>query len=70
VKRAIRDLYHRDIDEVLVEGEDGYKAARGFMKLLMPSHVKKVQPHSEATPCSSATASRTSWRPCTSRSSS
>jgi ribonuclease E len=50
VKRAIRDLYHRDIDEVLVEGEDGYKAARGFMKLLMPSHVKKVQPHSEATP--------------------
>ena len=50
VKRAIRDLYHRDIDQVLVEGEDGYKAARGFMKLLMPSHVKKVQSHSEATP--------------------
>jgi ribonuclease E len=50
VKRAIRDLYHRDIDEVLVEGEEGYKAARGFMKLLMPSHVRKVQPHSEATP--------------------
>lgn len=50
VKRAIRDLYHRDIDEVLVEGEDGYKAARGFMKLLMPSHVKKVQSHNEATP--------------------
>jgi ribonuclease E len=50
VKRAIRDLYHRDIDEVLVEGEDGYRAARGYMKLLMPSHVKKVQPHNEATP--------------------
>ncbi len=50
VKRAIRDLYHRDIDDVLVEGEDGYRAARGYMKLLMPSHVKKVQPHSEATP--------------------
>ncbi|WP_029940025.1 Rne/Rng family ribonuclease [Sphingomonas astaxanthinifaciens] len=50
VKRAIRDLYHKDIDEVLVEGEDGYKAARGFMKLLMPSHVKKVQSHNEATP--------------------
>jgi ribonuclease E len=50
VKRAIRDLYHRDIDEVLVEGEEGYKAARGFMKLLMPSHVKKVQSHHEATP--------------------
>jgi ribonuclease E len=50
VKRAIRDLYHRDIDDVLVEGEDGYRAARGYMKLLMPSHVKKVQAHSEATP--------------------
>ncbi|WP_300975458.1 ribonuclease E/G [Sphingomonas sp. LHG3406-1] len=50
VKRAIRDLYHKDIDEVLVEGEDGYKAARGYMKLLMPSHVKRVQSHSEATP--------------------
>src|SRR5207302_8196289 len=32
IKRAIRDLYHRDIDEVIVEGEEGYKAARGFMK--------------------------------------
>ncbi|GAA4723365.1 hypothetical protein GCM10023325_21070 [Sphingomonas lutea] len=50
IKRAIRDLYHREIDEVLVEGEDGYKAARGFMKLLMPSHVRRVQLHSETTP--------------------
>jgi ribonuclease E len=50
IKRAIRDLYHREIDEVLVEGEDGYKAARGFMKLLMPSHVRRVQQHSETTP--------------------
>ena len=50
VKRAIRDLYHRDIDDVLVEGEEGYKAARSYMKLLMPSHVKKVQSHHEATP--------------------
>jgi ribonuclease E len=49
IKRAIRDLYHREIDEVLVEGDDGYKAARGFMKLLMPSHVKKVRQHSEST---------------------
>ena len=45
IKRAIRDLYHREIDEVIVEGEDGYKAARGFMKLLMPSHVKRVTQH-------------------------
>jgi ribonuclease E len=50
IKRAIRDLYHRDIDEVIVEGEEGYKAARGFMKLLMPSHVKRVQLHSDTTP--------------------
>ncbi|MCJ8190516.1 Rne/Rng family ribonuclease [Sphingomicrobium aestuariivivum] len=50
VKRAIRDLYSREIDEVLVEGEDGYKAARRFMKLLMPSHVKRVQQYDDPTP--------------------
>jgi len=50
VKRAIRDLYNREIDEVIVEGEEGYKAARGFMKLLMPSHVRRVGIHNEATP--------------------
>jgi ribonuclease E len=50
IKRAIRDLYHREIEEVIVEGEEGYKAARGFMKLLMPSHVRRVQLHTESTP--------------------
>ena len=50
VKRAIRDLYHREIEEVLVEGEEGFKAARGFMKLLMPSHVRRVKLHTETTP--------------------
>jgi ribonuclease E len=50
IKRAIRDLYNRDIDEVIVEGEEGYKAARGFMKLLMPSHVKRVSQHTDSTP--------------------
>ncbi len=50
IKRAIRDLYHREIDEVIVEGEDGYKAARGFMKLLMPSHVKRVIAYLDPTP--------------------
>ena len=50
IKRAIRDLYHREIEEVIVEGEDGYKAARGFMKLLMPSHVRRVKLHAETTP--------------------
>jgi ribonuclease E len=50
IKRAIRDLYHREIEEVTVEGEEGYKAARGFMKLLMPSHVRRVHQHTDATP--------------------
>jgi ribonuclease E len=50
IKRAIRDIYNRDIDEVIVEGEEGYKAARNFMKLLMPSHVKRVQNYVDPTP--------------------
>ncbi|SMF69297.1 Rne/Rng family ribonuclease [Allosphingosinicella indica] len=50
VKRAIRDIYNRDIDEVWVEGEEGYKSARAYMKLLMPSHVKRVQPYSDSVP--------------------
>jgi ribonuclease E len=50
IKRAIRDIYHRDIDEVIVEGEEGYRAARSFMKLLMPSHVKKVVAYADAVP--------------------
>src|SRR5258708_26816894 len=50
VKRALRDLYHREVAEVLVEGEEGDKAAKGFMKLLMPSHVRRVKLHSESTP--------------------
>ena len=43
IKRAIRDVYSRDVDEVLVDGDDGWKAARDFMRMLMPSHAKKVQ---------------------------
>ena len=43
IKRAIRDLYTRDMEEILVEGEESYKAAKAFMKSLMPSHAKKVQ---------------------------
>src|SRR5512139_3423858 len=50
VKRAIRDLYNREIEEVVVEGDEGYKAARGFMKLLMPSHVRRVKQYSDPTP--------------------
>jgi ribonuclease E len=50
IKRAIRDLYHREIDEVIVEGEEGYKAARNFMKLLMPSHVRRVKQYVDPVP--------------------
>ncbi|MEQ8229650.1 MAG: Rne/Rng family ribonuclease [Rhodospirillales bacterium] len=47
VKRAIRDLYTKDIDEIIVQGNEAYRAAKDFMKLLIPSHAKKVQPHEE-----------------------
>ncbi len=43
IKRAIRDVYSRDIDEILVDGETGWRAAHEFMRTLMPSHAKKVQ---------------------------
>src|SRR5690606_10232923 len=43
VKRAIRDLYTRDIDEVLVEGEEGYRAARRIMSMLTPSRTRRVK---------------------------
>ncbi|PKP94262.1 MAG: ribonuclease E/G [Alphaproteobacteria bacterium HGW-Alphaproteobacteria-16] len=50
IKRAIRDIYNRDIEEVIVEGEEGYRHAKDFMKLLMPSHAKKVKHYSDAVP--------------------
>ncbi|MFN3945333.1 MAG: ribonuclease E/G [Allosphingosinicella sp.] len=50
IKRAIRDIYNRDIDEVMVEGEEGYRAARAFMKLLMPSHVRRVKQYADPVP--------------------
>ncbi|HKT77109.1 MAG TPA: ribonuclease E/G [Sphingobium sp.] len=48
IKRAIRDIYNKDIDEVIVEGEDGYRAAKDFMKLLMPSHARRVKQYADA----------------------
>ena len=50
IKRSIRDLYNREIDEVLVEGEDGYRIAKDFMKMIMPSHAKNVKQHSDQLP--------------------
>jgi ribonuclease E len=50
IKRAIRDIYNKDIEEVFVEGPEGYKAAKDFMKLLMPSHAKRVQHYADPVP--------------------
>ena len=47
IKRSIRDLYTKEIDEVLVEGDDGYRTAKDFMKLLIPSHAKRVKAYKE-----------------------
>ncbi len=50
IKRSIRDLYGKEIDGVLVAGDEAYKEAKGFMKLLMPSHAKNVQPYKDPEP--------------------
>ncbi|WP_170348616.1 Rne/Rng family ribonuclease [Ruegeria atlantica] len=50
IKRSIRDLYNREIDEVLVEGEGGYRIAKDFMKMIMPSHAKNVKRYEDALP--------------------
>lgn len=50
IKRAIRDLYDKDISKVMVEGEAGYREAKDFMKMLMPSHAKNVQPYKDNAP--------------------
>jgi ribonuclease E len=50
IKRAIRDLYARDIEEVHVEGEEAYRMAKDYMRMLTPSHAKKVQPYRETVP--------------------
>ncbi len=50
VKRAIRDLYTKEIEEIQVSGEAAYREAKDFMKMLMPSHSKNVKPYREATP--------------------
>ena len=50
VKRAIRDMYDKDVDGIVVEGENGYREAREFMRMLMPSQAKKIQLYREAAP--------------------
>jgi ribonuclease E len=49
IKRSIRDLYARDIDEVLVDGREGYDTARSFMQMLMPTHTKRVKFYNDPT---------------------
>ncbi len=50
VKRAVRDLYDKDIEIIQVEGEASYREAKDFMRMLMPSHAKRVQPYREPVP--------------------
>ncbi len=50
IKRAIRDLYTKEIEEILVEGDEGYRTAKNFMRLIMPSHARKVQPYRDRIP--------------------
>ena len=47
IKRSIRDLYTKDIQEIVIDGDEAYRAAKDFMKLLIPSHTKRVQPFEE-----------------------
>ncbi len=64
VKRSIRDLYNKDIDEVLVAGDDGYREAKDFMRMLMPSHAKNVKLYRDPPRCSRGSASRPSSTRC------
>ncbi|MGB2016615.1 MAG: ribonuclease E/G [Candidatus Puniceispirillum sp.] len=50
IKRSIRDIYTSEVEEILVEGEEAYKAARNHIKMLIPSHVKKVKKHEDTIP--------------------
>ncbi len=49
IKRSIRDLYSRDVEDIIVAGDQGYRMAKDFIKLLIPSHAKRVQPYRDAT---------------------
>ncbi|MCE7886997.1 MAG: ribonuclease E/G [Alphaproteobacteria bacterium PRO2] len=50
IKRAVRDLYGKDIEQIVVAGEEGYKTAKNFMKMMIPSHVKNVIEHTDDVP--------------------
>ena len=67
IKRSLRDLYNKEIDEVLVAGEAGYREARDFMHMLMPSQVRAVSCIATASRCSRGWASRASSTRCSRR---
>jgi ribonuclease E len=50
VKRSIRDLYNKDIDEIVVAGPEAYQEAKDFMRMLMPSHARNVKLYTDAQP--------------------
>ena len=50
IRRSIRDLYTRDIEQILIEGDEGYKTAKGFMKTMIPSHAARVKPYRDRIP--------------------
>jgi ribonuclease E len=50
IKRTLRDMYDEDTNNIIIEGNDGYKKAQSFMKLMMPSHVKKIKKYREKVP--------------------
>jgi ribonuclease E len=50
VKRSIRDLYNKDIEEIMVAGDGAYREAKDFMRMLMPSHAKNVKPYNDSLP--------------------
>ncbi len=67
IKRTIRDLYNKDIDEVLVAGDNAYREAKDFMKMIMPSHSKNVKPYMEEQPLFSKYGSKPSSTRCSRR---
>ena len=64
IKRVIRDLYTKDVQDVVVEGEQGFRNAKDFMRMLMPSHAKMSISTRTRCRCSSACISKPSWTPC------
>jgi len=68
IRRSIRDLYTRDIEQILIEGDEGYKTAKTFMKTMIPSHAARVQAYRDRIPLFARYQIESSSIPCTARS--